>query len=334
MKATSPSFIAVLVYVDDIAIASNNDQDLTALKATLASAFKIKDLGPMRFFLGLEIARTTAGISICQRKYTLDLLESTGLHACKPASIPMDPYGHLSIEDGVPLPSARPYRELIGRLLYLTITRPDITFAVHKLSQFLQAPTDIHLHAAHRILRYLKGNPGQGLFYSASSDLCINAFADAGWATCRDTRISTTGFCVYLGNSLICTRSQKQKVVSRSSTEAEYCTLADVTREIICFQKLLKDFRVDVMAVAKLVCDNKSAIYIATNPVFHERTKHVELDCHIVRNQLKAGTLKAIHVTSENQLADILTKPLHPGPFNSLLGRLSVSSLYLPSLPD
>ena len=221
------------MYVDDISIASNNDRELTALKSTLAAAFKIKDLGPMQFFLGLEIARSTSGISVCQCKYALDLLESAGLLACKPASIPMDPYAHLSHEDGTPLPSARLYRELIGRLLYVTITRPDITFAVHKLSQFLQRPTDVHLQAAHRVLKYLKGNPGQGLFYSSSSELCLNAFADADWASCRDTRISTTGYCVYLGTSLICWRSQKQKVASRSSTEAEYYSLADVTLKIL-----------------------------------------------------------------------------------------------------
>lgn len=123
-------------------------------------------------------------------------------------------------------------------------------------------------------------------------------------------------------------------MASRSNTEAEYRSLADVTREILWFQKLLRDFHIVVTATAKLFCDSKSAIYIVTNPVFHERTKHVELDCHIVRNQLKAGTLTAIHVTSVNQLSDILTKPLHPSPFHFLLGRLSVSSLYLPRDPD
>lgn len=184
-------------------------------------------------------------------------------------------------------------------------------------------------------MRYLKGSPGQGLFYSVDTELCLNAFADADWGTCLDTRRSVSGICVYLGSSLICWKSKKQQVASRSSTEAEYRSLADVTREILWLQQLLRDFHVTVTTTAKVFCDNKSAVYIATNPVFHERTKHIEIDCHTTRDQIKLGNLKALHVSSENQLADILTKPLHPKPFYSLLGRMSLSNLFNPSLvPD
>lgn len=159
----------------------------------------------------------------------MDLLEDASQLACKPSSVPMDPYVTLTQDSCTPFDSAKPYRELVGRLLYLIITRPDITSAVHKLSQYIQFPTDVHFQAAQRILKYLKGNPGQGLFYSVDTETCINAFADADWGTCLDSRRSVSGICLYLGNSLISWKSKKQHVASNNSTEAEYRSLADAT---------------------------------------------------------------------------------------------------------
>ena len=324
-------YLAVLVYVDDILIVGNSESAITAFKDVLKSAFKLRDLGPAKYFLGFEIAHNHTGISLNQRKYTLELLEEAGYLGCKPLSVPMEPNLKMSASSGTALPDASVYRRLVGRMLYLTHTRPDITYAVHKLSQYMSAPTDVHLQAAHRVLRYLKNDPGQGLFYSASASLKLTAYSDADWAACPDSRQSITGYCVFLGNSLISWRSKKQPTVSRSSSEAEYRSMADATCELIWLTTILHEMHCDVIAPATLFCDNQSALYIASNPVYHERTKHVEIDCHVVRERLQSGFMKTLHVKSELQLADIFTKAVQPALFRSLVSKIGIHSLCLPS---
>ncbi|KAG7541920.1 hypothetical protein ISN45_Aa07g019630 [Arabidopsis thaliana x Arabidopsis arenosa] len=270
-------------------------------------------------------------LSVCQRKYALDLLDSVGLLGSKPVATPMDSTIQLTTESGDLLPDATVYRALIGKLLYLTITRADISFAVHKLSQFLAQPRTDHLAAAHRIVRYLKGDPGRGLFYSAQSEIRLQAFSDSDWGTCQDTRRSTTGYCVFLGNSLISWKAKKQQTASRSSAEAEYRALADTTCELLWLSQLLRDLHIKVTGPANLYCDSTAAIHIASNSVFHERTKHIEIDCHIVRDRLRAGFLNLLHVTTDNQLADLFTKALPPKTFKMLMSRYAFSSLFLPA---
>ncbi|KAL3569193.1 hypothetical protein D5086_029083 [Populus alba] len=186
------SFIALLVYVDDIIVASNNSAEVSGFITLLNDRFKLKDLGQLKYFLGLEIACSALGISVCQRKYALEVLEDIGMLASKPVQFPMEPNVKLSKDSEQFLDNPTAYRWLVGRLLYLTISRPDISFAVQVLSQFMDKPRVPHLTAATRVLRYIKASPAQGLFFSVTFSLQMKAFCDSDWAGCVDTRRSVT----------------------------------------------------------------------------------------------------------------------------------------------
>ncbi|KAF5474584.1 hypothetical protein F2P56_006472 [Juglans regia] len=192
IKKYETSFMALLVYVDDVILASDNLQEIQLLKDFLHDQFTIKDLGPLKYFLFLEVARAKTGISLYQRKYTLDILQDTGIIGSKAAAFVMESNLKLTAEDPNLYEDPPAYRRLVGRLLYLTLTRPDLAYSVQVLSQFLAKPTVSHYQAAIRVLRYLKATPGQGLFFSASSELQLKAFSDSDWAGCIDTRRSVT----------------------------------------------------------------------------------------------------------------------------------------------
>jgi hypothetical protein len=255
------------------------------------------------------------------------LISKAGLMDDKVVDTPLEPNAKFSPSDGKPLPNVTLYRELVGRLVYLTVTRPDIAHAVHVVSQYMSAPTTAHFAAVLRIIRYLNGNLFQGLLLPASSSLQLRAYSDADWAGDHNDRRSTTGYCVFLGDSLISWRSKKQSTVARSSTEAEYRALADTTAEVIWLRWLLADMGVDCSSSpTPLYCDNKSAIQIAHNDVFHERTKHIEIDCHFVRDHVQRQTLSLLQLPSDRQIADFFTKTHPRARFRSLLSKLSMVS--------
>ncbi|CAM8929779.1 unnamed protein product [Rhodiola kirilowii] len=289
-------FILLLVYVDDVIIT------------------------------GLEVARTTDGIFLNQRKYAMELLETANLTDCKPVHTPMELKHKLSLSTATLLEDPLQYRQLVGKLIYLTITRPDLAYTVHILSQFMQKPSIEHMQAATRVLRFIKGAPTQGLFFPAKSDLKLNAFCDADWASCPLTRKSITGYCITLGPCAISWKTKKQPVISRSSAESEYRSMAATRCELTWLTRLLTDMKVSILYSIPVHCDNKAAIHIAHNSVFHERTKHVELDCHLIRSHVTSKFIKTVHLPTLDQPADIFTKPLTMDQLRHLCSKLGVSN--------
>lgn len=193
------SYVAALIYVDDVLLVGNDHEKIHTIKAFLDDKFGIKDFGSIKFFLGIEVARTPHGVVLSQRKYALDILAESGLEGCRPSAFPIEQKHKLQADCDGSLVDASRYRRLVGRLLYLTVTRPDITYAVNILRQFVSTPRQEHMDAAYRVLRYLKNAPGQGILLSNSTSLDLLAYCDADWGGCLTTRRSCTGYYIPLG---------------------------------------------------------------------------------------------------------------------------------------
>ena len=330
-KRTTSGIVILVVYVDDIVITGSDNDGIQVLIRHLCSSFLTKDLGKLRYFLGIEVARSKAGISLSQRKYTLDLLKDTGYLGSKPVATPMETNHKLMPDDGELVDDPELYRRLVGKLIYLTITRPDISYAVSIVSQFMTCPRVSHMEAVVRILKYLKNAPGRGLLYKASGHLRIEGYTDSDWAGSPADRRSTTGYCTFIGGNLVTWKSKKQSVVARSSAEAEYRAMAHTTCELTWLRTLLHEFGFPVHDPTPLYCDNQAAIHIANNPVFHERTKHIEVDCHFIRSKVESKEISTPFVPSGSQLADIFTKALPKASIDSICRKLGVYDVYAPA---
>ncbi|GJU77183.1 putative RNA-directed DNA polymerase [Tanacetum coccineum] len=282
-------FIAVLVYVDDIVLTGNNFNEVEKLKDHLKSKFMIKDLGVLKYFLGIEILPTDFGLCLSQRKYCLELLHEFGLLGAKPMNTPIEQKVSIAFESSSKDPlldNITEYQKLVGKLIYLTLTRPDISYAVH-------------------CMRYRKLSPGKGIgIFKGNSPLVLSAWSDADWAKCAATRKSVTGFCVFLGGSLVSWKSKKQTTVAKSSAEAEYRAMTAMACEIMWLHNLLQELNV------RPAIHTNGSIQIAANPVFHDKTKHFEIDIHFIREKVVSGFVKTVKVKSEENVSDIFTKGL------------------------
>ena len=310
--------------MDDIIVTGNDPLKTQAFLKHLADRFSLKDLGTLSYFLGVEATFTSSGLFLSQRKYIQDLLSKANMQDAKEVTTPLSTSESLKLCDGSPATDSTQYRQVLGSLQYLALTRPDISFAVNKLSQFMHRPSTTHWSAVKRILRYLKGTLNHGIFLRKNTSLHLHAFADADWAGNFDDRTSTSGYIVFLGATPISWSSKKQKTVARSTTEAEYRAVATAAAELNWVTNLLKELNVNSTVIPTIYCDNIGATYLCANPVFHSRMKHIAIDFHFVRDQVARHQLRVSHVHTADQLADSLTKPLARKLFSSHRSKIGI----------
>ncbi|GKE67225.1 ribonuclease H-like domain-containing protein [Tanacetum coccineum] len=318
-----PDTAYLLLYVDDIVLTASSQPLLQRIIALLYQEFSMTDLGSLNYFLGISVTRDSSGLFLSQKKYAIEILEKAHMVSCNPSRTPVDTESKLGV-DGDPVSDPTLYRSLAGSLQYLTFTRPDISYAVQQVCLHMHDPREPHLSALKRILRYVQGTLNYGLQLFSSSTTDLVAYSDADWAGCPTTRRSTSGYCVFLGNNLLSWSAKRQPTLSRSSAEAEYRGVANAVAETCWLRNLLRELHTPLSSATLVYCDNVSAVYLSSNPVQHQRTKHIEIDIHFVRDLVAAGQVRVLHVPSRYQFADIFTKGLPSALFEEFRTSLSV----------
>ncbi|XP_026417101.1 uncharacterized protein LOC113312572 [Papaver somniferum] len=326
IKKSGASVAYVLIYVDDIIVTGSDSTMVDNLISDLGSEFAVKDMGNLSYFLGIEVLHQGQSLVLSQRKYVSDLLRCTKLDGIKPVSTPLAANVKIQKLGSEKFTDPTLYRSVVGALQYLHITRPDISVAVNKACQYMHEPYIEHWELVKIILRYLKHSIDYGLFFTPGGDYTLNAYSDADWAGSLDDRRSTSGYCIYFGGNLVSWNARKQKTVSKSSTEAEYRGVAIATSEIIWIQSLLVELGVATPTPSHW-CDNIGATYLTANPIFHARTKHIEIDYHFVRERVARKQLHVKFVSSRDQLADIFTKGLPSPRFQFIRHKLHIRQL-------
>jgi uncharacterized membrane protein YciS (DUF1049 family) len=327
--------LLVQIYVDDIIFGSQNQQMCDKFSQLMQGKFEMSMMGTMSYFLGLQVAQSEYGIFINQAKYTRELIQKFGCQHSKSTRIPMCTSWKMDPDQEGASVNQTEYRALIGSLLYLTASRPDITFAVGVCARYQSNPKKSHLEAGKRILRYLKGTINMGLWYPADDNLELTGYSDADYGGCRIDRKSTSGTCQFLGNKLISWFSKKQSSVATSTTEAEYMAAGSCCAQILWLRQQLRDYQI-VANEVPIYCDNNSAIAITQNPVLHTRSKHVDIRHHFIRDHVEKKDIRMEKIHTDKQRADIFTKPLAEARFIELsisLGLLNPGEEPVPIVP-
>ncbi|XXG45853.1 hypothetical protein AAC387_Pa02g0824 [Persea americana] len=321
----SPQVVTICaIYVDDLIITGNNSENVENIKKSLFQQFEMTDLGELQFFLGIEILKSDQGILIMQKKFALELLLKFGLLNSRSALTPLEVNHRLSKDEGTLIDDPRSYREMVGSLIYVTISRPDLAYSVGIVSQFIQSPRKPHVDVVKRILRYVKGTVSEGVFYKKGVPIKLLGYCDADWAADSSTRRSNSGFCFSLGSGSVTWASKKQPTVALSSTEAEYRAAMLATCESVWLTRLLADLGEKVDYGIPIASDSISSIMLASNPIFHARTKHIEIHYHFIREKVLNKEIDFVYTATKDEVADFFTKALNSRKFERFKSKLGM----------
>ena len=323
--------VYLALFVDDGLVASNNVETLKIIIKRLSETFKIT-VENSNVFVGMQIERDRERktLMIHQSAYTRKIIKKFGMADAKTVSVPADPHAALSpTEEDEKESNNVPYREAVGSLVFLAaVSRPDIAFAVNSVSKYLSKHNATHWRAVKRIFAYLQGTIDYGIKYvSGGSEAMLIGFSDADYAGDVETRRSTTGYVFCLSNGAVTWSSQRQRLVTLSTTEAEYVAASTAAREVVWLRRLLSDIGCPCDKETTLYVDNQSAIHLVRNPVFHKRTKHIDVHFHFIREKVNEGKIRVEYVPSENQRADMFTKALPRDRFNDLCFKLNMTTI-------
>ncbi|GJR52490.1 putative ribonuclease H-like domain-containing protein [Tanacetum coccineum] len=320
IKRVKGDILLVQVYVDDIIFGSTRNEMCTEFEKMMHKKFQMSSIGELTFFLGLQVTQKDDGIFISQDKYVDEILKKFGFSTVKTTSTPMETSKPLLKDAEAEDVDVHLYRSMIGSLMYLTASRPDIMFAVCACARFQVTPKVSHLHAMKRIFRYLKGQPKLGLWYPKDSPFDLEAYTDSDYAGASLDRKSTIGGCQFLGSRLISWQCKKQTIVANSTTEAEYVAAASCCGQVLWIQNQMLDYGYNFMNT-KIFIDNESTICIVKNPVFHSKTKHIEIRHHFIRDSNEKKLIQMIKIHTDQNVADLLTKAFDVGRFQYLIAR-------------
>ncbi|KAE8707741.1 hypothetical protein F3Y22_tig00110377pilonHSYRG00343 [Hibiscus syriacus] len=324
-KNKDEDILIVCLYVDDLIFTGSNPSMFNQFKDVMMKEFEMTDMGLMAYYLGIEVKQQNDGIFISQERYAKEILKKFKMENCKPISTPAEYEIKMTKHEEGKSVDPTFFKSLVGSLRYLTCTRPDILHAVGLVSRYMESPTTTNFKATKRILRYLKGTIDFGLFYSVSNDYKLVGYSDSDWGGDIDNQRSTTGFVFFMGDIAFTWMSKKQPIVTLSTCEAEYVAATSCVCHAIWLRNLLKVIGLIQEEPTKVCVDNKSAIALAKNPVFHDRSKHIDIRYHYIRECVARKDVEVEYVKSQDQVADIFTKPLTSEDFLRLRNLLGVT---------